>query len=89
MRTCPYCGNEALTVSRKAALGPIRSARCKSCGKRISVHPASVLAVIPFVAGIGAAWYLRSAAGVAAIAVGAVAMFLLHEYFVPLVRRDG
>lgn len=89
MRTCPYCGNEALSVLGKAALGPARSVRCKSCRKRISVHPVSVLIVVPFLAGVGVAWYFKSLMGVAALAVGAVAMFLLHEYLVPLVRRDA
>ena len=88
MRTCPYCGKEAFGALRKATLGPARSARCQSCGRRVSVGPVALLAVIPFLAGIWAAWYLRSPIGIAALAVAAVLMFVIHEYAIPLVPRD-
>ena len=90
MRKCPYCGQEALSAFRKAVLGPMRSVPCKSCGKRISVHPRSIWVLMPFLAGIGIAIYLEgSPLGIAAIVAGAIAMFALHEYLVPLVRRDA
>ena len=90
MRTCPYCRQEALGVLRKSVLGPIRSTRCKSCGKRISVHPRSLWAVMPFLAGIALAIYLEwSPLGIAALVVGAIAMFLVHEHAVPLVGREA
>jgi hypothetical protein len=90
MRTCPYCGQQALTARQKATLGPVRSVPCQSCGKRVSVSPLSVLAGVPFLLGIGAVWYFRaSPLGIAALIVGAVAMFVIHEYAVPLVRRDA
>ena len=75
---------------RKATLGPARAVRCDACGKRVSVGAASVLVVIPFLAGIGAAWYFHgSALGIAALVGGTLAMFLAHEFAVPLVRRDA
>ena len=90
MRTCPYCGQEALSVLRKSVLGPMRSTPCNSCGKRISVHPRGIWAVMPFLAGIALATYLEaSPLGIAALVVGAIGMFLVHEYVVPLVRRDA
>ncbi len=90
MRTCPYCGQEALSVVRKSVLGPARSTPCKSCGKRISVHPRSLWAVMPFLAGIAVAIYLEaSPLGIAALVAGAIGMFALHEYAIPLVGRDG
>jgi hypothetical protein len=56
----------------------------------VSVSPLSVLAGVPFLLGIAAVWYLQaSPLGIAALVVGAVAMFVIHEYAVPLVRRDA
>ena len=90
MRTCPYCGQQALTARQKSTLGPVRSVSCQSCGKRVSVSPVGVLAVVPFLIGIGVAWYFEaSPLGIAALVLGAVAMFAVHEYAVPLVRRDA
>jgi len=90
MRTCPYCGQQALTGWLKTTLGPLNSLPCQSCGKRVSVSPLSVLAVVPLLLGIGAVWYFRaSPLGIAALIVGALAMFAIHEYAVPLVRRDA
>jgi len=90
MRTCPYCGQQALTARQKSTLGPVRSVPCQSCGKRVSVSRWSILAVVPFLIGIGAAWYLEaSPLGIAALVVGVIAMFAVHEYAVPLVRRDA
>jgi len=90
VRTCPYCGQQALTALRKAKLGPTRLVRCQSCGKRVSVSPGAVLAVVPFLIGIGAVWYFRaSPLGIGALVVGLLAMFVVHEYAVPLVRRDA
>ena len=90
MRTCPYCGQQALTARQKAALGPVRSMPCQSCGKPVSVGPGSTFAVVPLLIGIGVAWYLEaSSLGIAALVVGMIAMFAIHEYAVPLVRRDA
>jgi hypothetical protein len=56
----------------------------------VSVGPVAILAVVPFLLGIGVAWYLdASLLGIAALVAGAVAMFAVHEYAVPLVRRDA
>ena len=90
MRTCPYCGQQALTARQKAALGPVRSVPCQSCGKPVSVGRGSPIAVVPLLIGIGVAWYLEASPfGIAALVVGLVAMFVIHEYAVPLVRRDA
>lgn len=42
MTTCPYCNGEAMSKLKKYALGPARSVRCKSCGKKVSVGWASM-----------------------------------------------
>jgi len=90
MRTCPYCGQEAMTASQKASTGPMLSVKCKSCGRQVSTHPAGFAALVPFLVGIGIGYYLHwSALGIAAGIVGAIAMFLIYDYAVPLVRRDG
>ena len=90
MRTCPYCGQEALSARRKSFLGPARTVACDCCGRRISVSWAGLLAVVPLFAGMlgmvhfGGSWW-----GIVSAALGAVGMFAFHEWLVPLVGRDG
>ena len=87
MRTCPYCGKPAMSAGEKATLGPFKSVNCKSCGKRISVSWMSLLALAAFFAGGVAGLYLGMPTGILALLVGAVLMFVIHEYAVPLVPR--
>jgi hypothetical protein len=88
MLTCPYCQQQALTHLRKSAIGPLKSWPCHSCGRNVSVHWAGVLIVVPFLSGVfGAAaigpWWLA----IVPIALGTLAMFAIHAYWVPLVAR--
>ena len=90
MRTCPYCGQEAMSFKRKSFLGPARTAACGSCGRRISVSWVGLLGFAPLFAGmLGMIYFEGSWLGMFAAAVGVVAMFAFHEWLVPLVRRDG
>ena len=88
MRTCPYCGKEAMSFSRKAQLGPVRTAKCQFCGKRVSVSPLSFFGLAAFFLGIIAPIFVGLPLGIAAFVVGAVVMFVIHEA-VPLVGRDS
>jgi hypothetical protein len=89
MRTCPYCKREAVTFWQKATLGTARTLPCQSCGKQVSVGARSSWGVVPFLAGLAIAGYLAlSPLGIAAAVAGTVAMFLVHEFAVPLVGRD-
>ena len=90
MLACPYCGQPAMTHLQKAMLGPARAVACKACGKRLSVHWASMLILLPFFAGGAAALALLPSAWAAApLIVGAIAMFPIQAYLVPLVGREG
>lgn len=90
MRTCPYCGQEALSFWRKSFLGPARTAACGSCGRRISVAWLGILGVVPLFAGMMAlAWSGGSWLGILALVLGVLGTFAFHEWLVPLVRRDG
>ncbi len=62
--------------------------RCRSCGKRVSVSWRFVWALLPFLIGLMLAGHLKSPLGVAALVVGVIAMFLIHEFAVPIVGRD-
>jgi hypothetical protein len=87
--TCPYCGQQAVTAQQKASMGPTKIVPCRSCGKRVSVGWVSVLALVPFLAGIAAMAFLRSITGGVILIGGIVAMFAIHEYLVPLVGREN
>jgi hypothetical protein len=44
-RTCPSCGNPALSVWQLLRVGALRYGKCSSCGVRIAVSSLSSLAV--------------------------------------------
>jgi len=79
-----------MTQRHKSFLGPARSVACQACGKRVSVHWASIFSIIPLIAGgIGAMLVAPSAWAAVPLLAGAIGMFALHAYVVPLVPRDG
>lgn len=86
---CPHCQQPCLSFWRKQALGPATSAKCKSCGKAVSVGPGALLTMLPIVAAFVAARSLAlpPAGGVALLLAGACAAAYLSHRFVPLVRR--
>ena len=87
MRTCPYCGQEAMSAFRKATVGVMRVVKCQACGKRVSVSWLSLLGLAALLlGGVGAA-LIGYPAGLVALVAGGVAMFLIHEA-VPVVGRD-
>lgn len=87
MRTCPYCGQEAMSVFRKPSVGVLRRVKCQSCGKRVSVGVLSLFGLAALFLGSAAAIYLGLPLGLVAFVVGVIAMFVIHEA-VPLVGRD-
>jgi hypothetical protein len=88
MRTCPYCGQQAMSVFRKLNLGPTRGVKCQSCDKRVSVSWLSLFGMAALYVSIAAAAYVGLPLGVPAVVMGAIAMLLIH-YAAPLVgRRD-
>lgn len=88
MLTCPYCQQQALTHLRKSVIGPLKSWPCRCCGRNVSVHWAGVLIVVPFLSGVvGAAAIGPSWLAIVPIALGALAMFAIHAWWVPLVAR--
>ena len=90
MVRCPYCGRPAMSLMRKAGLGPGRKINCQSCGRPVTPHSMSIFAAIPaFLGGLAA---LKSASlllGVAAVVAGVLAMAFLQTFLVPLVRGDA
>ena len=90
MVKCPHCGRPAMSLARKAGLGPGRVIKCQSCGKLVTAHSMAVLAAIPAVLGGFAA--LRSGSlllGVACVLGGVVAMAFIQTFLIPLIRSDA
>ncbi len=90
MVKCPYCGNPAMSLTRKSRLGPGRTINCQSCGKPVTTHSMGVFAAIPAFA--GGFLFLKSAStllGIAAIVGGVLTMGLIQTFLVPLVRSDA
>ena len=81
-----------MTQFQKSLIGPQRSRPCQGCGKLVSVSLAAYLAVLPFLVSIVVGG-LRSPHGIwqAAIIVGigAILMFAMHAFLVPLVGREA
>jgi len=89
MVKCPYCGQPAMSLSRKSRLGPGRKIACQSCGKPVTTHSMAVWAAIP--AFLGGVVFMKSTSlwlGMAAIAGGVLAMGLIQTFLVPLVRSE-
>ena len=89
MIKCPYCNHPAMSLGRKAGLGPGRVVGCQSCGKPVATHWIAIFAAVP--AFLGGFVLLRSESmllGIAAVVVGVVAMALLQMYLVPLVKGE-
>jgi RNA polymerase subunit RPABC4/transcription elongation factor Spt4 len=83
---CPHCGsNPAVSFWRKSCLGPAVTTKCRACKKKVSVSWASLLVVIPIVAGIACAPTLATKIGVGSVVV-AVGCYLQWQ-FVSLVRK--
>jgi hypothetical protein len=86
--SCPHCGQPGISRARKFALGPAIPATCRSCDRQIGVPWSSMLAGLPFIAGLVV--FIRNpepALGLLALLIGALAMLFIHWRYVPLVRR--
>jgi len=85
---CPYCGETAISASRKFALGPGGRTPCRKCGKNVSVPWWSVAAIVPSVT---LTFILITASSLTLALVG-VALFILvstlYVRSVPLEPRD-
>jgi prepilin signal peptidase PulO-like enzyme (type II secretory pathway) len=85
---CPNCHQKTISLWRKMFLGPARSATCPSCGSRISVPFAAMLAVIPFLIAIIAAGMVGSGTLAAVVLVaGFLTMSWIHYKFIPLIVK--
>jgi len=100
---CPICKQQGLTLRAKLWLGPLRSAPCMSCGRKLSVSwlpyvgAALVCNLLPF-AGIWVASVLSRTYQLGPIALAIIAgavcvslsafSFWLHYRLVPMVARQ-
>jgi hypothetical protein len=88
--SCPYCGQDAMSLSRKMFLGRHTDVRCKSCGRKVGVNAGSmVVAYVPF----GIAFLAAIAIDplwirIVVLAAGAVISLLLWWFWLPLQERD-
>jgi len=90
MVKCPYCNRPAMSLARKAGLGPGRTIKCQSCGKPVTTHSMAFFAAIPaFLGGLAALKSGSVLIGGTAIAGGVLAMALIQTFMVPLVRSDA
>ena len=74
---------------RKCVLGPESSVACASCGKKVSVPWAAVIAATPIALGIVAAVRLDAPWSIAGAISGALAYVALQHWVVPLVGRES
>ncbi len=73
---------------RKMTVGPARSVACGNCGGSVSVSWSAMLGLVPFLLAIVAGPYTGAFAISAALfVVGALAMVLVHLYWVSIVPR--
>jgi hypothetical protein len=86
---CPHCGKPAITILRKAFLGPGWPATCKECGKKVGVPYSSArLWQIVFAFTMVALLLVRSLASlVFVLAAGFAFGSYLQIRRVPLVPR--
>jgi len=90
MVRCPYCGRPAMSLMRKAGLGPGRKVDCQSCGKPVTPHSMSVFAAIPaFLGGFLALKSVSLLLGGAAVVAGVLAMGFVQTFLVPLARGNA
>jgi hypothetical protein len=90
MVKCPHCGRPAMSLMRKAGLGPGRMIGCQSCGKPVTTHSIAVFAAVPAVLGGFAA--LRSGSllfGFLFVLCGVLAMALIQTFLIPLAGNDA
>lgn len=86
---CPHCHQPGISLWRKLCLGFATSARCRNCGAALTVPKSSMWASVPFLAAIAVASFVPSRPlSVLLWVVGAIAMGLLHLFYVPLVERS-
>ncbi len=86
---CPYCQHKAMGPLKKSLLGPARSVKCQSCQKRVSVHWASALMVIPALMCFFGLPLIRNPAIVLPVAAFLVIVsFAAQLWWVPLVGRE-
>lgn len=92
MNTCPYCGHAAMTLAAKSCVGPLKHVPCAACGRQVSMSWLTLLALVPFLAGIVAATSLfatRLPLALGVLLAGFGVMCLLHAKAVPIVGREG
>ena len=89
MVKCPYCNLPAMSLARKAGLGPGRIVNCQSCGRPVTTHSMAVFAAIPaFAGGLVAVRSTSVLQGVSAVLAGVLTMAFVQTFLVPLVRAD-
>jgi len=90
MVACPYCRQPAMTRWEKLKTRPRQSLSCRSCGRKIAISRAWLLAILlPATIGAFIADASRSLTlGAIAIAGGSVVAVCMYLYAVPIVGRD-
>ncbi len=89
MVKCPYCARPAMSLARKAGLGPGRAIPCQACGKPVTTHSMAVFTAIPaFAGGLVALKAPSLAISAGAILAGLLLMALVQTFVVPLVRYE-
>jgi hypothetical protein len=89
MQTCPYCGEQAMPVYKKAFLGPGRAVPCDNCERPVSVNArGTYAAMLPVIALLIGGAVLGMENTLLLLLVGAAIAIPLHVLFVPLETRD-
>ena len=90
MYACPHCGEPGIGLVRKMFLGPVVSATCRSCRRKVGVPWWSVVWMVPFFVALPLVWpsLQEETARVAFFAYG-ITMTSLGWHTLPLVKRSA
>ena len=70
-------------------MGPAVPTKCKQCGKKVGVPYTAMLAVIPFLIGIGIFYFSSNIIfKIISIIIGILLMSIIHMKYVPLISKE-
>ena len=86
---CPHCGQPGISITKKALMGPSSRRECSECGKMVSVKALPFyLVILPiFAITIASGFSGYSIYMTLALILGPIIALLIHNRFVPLVKK--
>lgn len=86
-KTCPYCGQDAMSTLSKWTAGPGRPSDCINCGRRVRLSEKAWIALLPFlIAFVVMLAFEDPSARLVIAGIAFVTMSALHLFWVPIVE---